>query len=229
MILYRHIFKKGAKKMKTNQIMESVDRELCGRIVRQRTRDGFMRLWDIEAVGKLYRLENGLPELSLKDYVNSQNVKEFLAELEKEIGTSPYIKSTKANSGWIHPFFAVKMLTHFNPKFEVQVYKWLWDYLIQNRVNSGDSYNTMCGVLYKYTSNKTKFHNDIKTLANMIKDKVRCDDWNTAIKEQLEKRNYLQTSIADLTQTLKEPRQAIKIAFQMYDKKYIQRLENDNT
>ncbi len=210
--------------MKTNQIMESVDRELFGRVVRQRTKDGFMRLWDIEAVGKLYRLENGLPELSLKDYVNSQNVKEFLAELEKEIGTSPYIKSTKSNSGWIHPFFAVKMLTHFNPKFEVQVYKWLWDYLIQNRISSGDSYNTMCGVLHKYTSNKSKFHSDIKVLASMIKNKVACDDWNTATQEQLEKRDYLQTSIADLTQTLKEPRQAIKIAFQMYENKYVKPL-----
>ena len=206
--------------------MESVDRELCGRIVRQRTKDGFMRLWDIEAIGKLYRLENGLPELSLKDYMSSQNVKEFLAELEKEIGANPYIKSTKSNSGWIHPFFAIKMLTHFNPKFEVKVYKWLWDYLVENRVSSVDSYNNMCGALHKYTSNKSKFHGDIKVLANMIKNKVACDDWNNSTQEQLEKRDYLQTSIAELTQTLKEPRQAIKIAFQMFDNKYIQRLES---
>lgn len=209
--------------MKTNQVMESVDRELFGRVVRQRTKDGFMRLWDIEAVGKLYRLENGLPELSLKDYVNSQNVKEFLAELEKEIGKPPYIKGAKNRSGWIHPFFAVKILTHYIPNFEVKAYKWLTDYIVENIIRA-DTLNIMVGTLYKYTSNKSKFHSDIKVLASMIKNKVACDDWNTATQEQLEKRDYLQTSIADLTQTLKEPRQAIKIAFQMYDNKYVKPL-----
>lgn len=210
--------------MKTNQVMESIDRELCGRIVKQRTKDGFIHLDSVLAICKLYRMENNLKDFHFDQYLLTENTQEFLAELEKEIGKPPYIKGAKNRSGWIHPFFAVKILTHCNPKFEVQVYKWLWDFLIKNRVSSGDSYNTMCGALHKYTSNKSKFHSDIKVLASMIRDKVACDDWNTATQEQLEKRDYLQTSIADLTQTLKEPRQAIKIAFQMYDNKYVKPL-----
>lgn len=216
--------------MKTNQIMESVDRELCGIIVRQRTKDEFLNLDDVTNIVYQARIQSGLGAkgFNFSNWLTSDNTKEFLAELEKEIGKPPYIKGAKNRSGWIHPFFAVKILTHYNPKFEVKVYKWLWDFLIKNRVSSGDSYNNMCGALHKYTSNKSKFHSDIKVLANMIKNKVACDDWNNATQEQLEKRDYLQTSIAELTQTLKEPRQAIKIAFQMYDNRYIQRLENDN-
>lgn len=206
--------------MKTNQVMESIDRKLCGRIVRQRTKDGFMRLWDIEAIGKLYRLENGLPELSLKDYMNSQNVKEFLAELEKEVGTNPYIKSTKANSGWIHPFFAIKMLTHFNPRFEVQVYKWLWDYLIQNRIKSGDSYVKMCGSLYAYTTQKAKFQQSIKTLSKNIREHFGVDTWNNATQEQLKLRDELQTNIADFAKTLNNAYHGLVFACDVYASKY---------
>lgn len=206
--------------MKTNQVMESIDRELCGRIVRQRTKDGFMRLWDIEAIGKLYRLENGLPELSLKDYVNSQNVKEFLAELEKEIGSKPYIKSTKSNSGWIHPFFAIKMLTHFNPRFEVQVYKWLWDYLIQSRIDSGDSYVKMCGSLYAYTTQKAKFQQSIKALSKNIRNHFRVNNWNKATQEQLKLRDELQTNIADFAKTLQNAYQGLVFACDVYSSKY---------
>lgn len=206
--------------MKTNQVMETIDRELCGRIVRQRTKDGFMRLWDIEAIGKLYRLENGLPELSLKDYVNSQNVKEFLAELEKEIGSKPYIKSTKSNSGWIHPFFAIKMLTHFNPRFEVQVYKWLWDYLIQSRIDSGDSYVKMCGSLYAYTTQKAKFQQSIKALSKNIRNHFGVDTWNNATQEQLKLRDELQTNIADFAKTLQNAYQGLVFACDVYSSKY---------
>lgn len=203
--------------MKTNQILETIDRELCGRIVRQRTKDGFMRLWDIEAIGKLYRLENGLSEMNFSDYLRKDNVREFLAELEKEIGTSPYIKSTKANSGWIHPFFAIKILTHFNPKFEVQVYKWLFDFLVENRMRGGDSYKVMCGVIFNYTKDKTFFHKNIQTLANSIKEKLGVSDWNKASAKQLENRELLQNYIIDATRTLKDPKVGIKLGFEMFN------------
>lgn len=203
--------------MKTNQILETIDRELCGRIVRQRTKDGFMRLWDIEAIGKLYRLQNGLSEINFSDYLRKDNVREFLAELEKETGAKPYIKSTKANSGWVHPFFAIKILTHYNPKFEVQVYKWLFDYLIESRMRGGDSYKVMCGVVFSYTTDKTGFHRNIQKLANIIKDKLGVKDWNNATAEQLENRDILQNYITDATRTLKDSKLGIKLGIEMYN------------
>lgn len=203
-------------RMKTNQIVETIDRELLGRIVKQRTKDGFMSLWDIESVGNLYRVNNGLPMINFKDYIYSKNVKEFLEELEREIGTKPYIKSTKGNSGWVHPFFAIKILTHFNPKFEVQVYKWLFDHLIDNRIRGGDSYNVMCGVLFKYADNKTIFYKNIKKVANSIKEILKVNDWNRATSEQLKERDCLQNYITDATRTLKNSTEGFKFGVKMY-------------
>lgn len=203
--------------MKTNQTLETIDRELCGRIVRQRTKDGFIRLWDIEAIGKLYRLQNGLSEINFSDYLRKDNVREFLAELEKETGLKPYIKSRKANSGWVHPFFAIKILTHYNPKFEVQVYKWLFDFLVENRMRGGDSYNVMCGVVFSYTTDKTGFHRNIQKLANIIKDKLGVKDWDNATAEQLENRDILQNYITDATRTLKDSKLGIKLGIEMYN------------
>lgn len=205
--------------------MKIVEKELCGEIVKQDMENDFFSLSDIMNIICKDRINNAKSLLSFNfsNWLTSDSTKEFLAELEKEIGKPPYIKGAKNRSGWIHPFFAVKILTHYIPNFEVKAYKWLTDYIVENIIRA-DTLNIMIGTLYKYTSNKSKFHSDIKVLASMIKNKVACDDWNTATQEQLEKRDYLQTSIADLTQTLKEPRQAIKIAFQMYENKYVKPL-----
>lgn len=206
--------------MKTNVVMESIDRELCGRIVRQRTKDSFMALNDILAIGKLYRLNNNLPEMDFAVYMRTENVKNFLAELEKETGTKPYIKTTKSNTGWVHPYFAIKILLHFNPKFEVQVYKWLWDFLIQNRKDSGDSYTKMCGILFRYTTDKLNFGKNIKNANRIIKDLIGVDDWNTATAEQLLKRDRLYNSISDLTRACGNSSAGLNMALRLFKEDY---------
>lgn len=202
--------------MKTNQIMETIDRSLCGRIVRQRTKDEFFRLDDILSIGNLYRIENNLPLVDFSRYLLTDNVKEFLNELRKEIGIEPYIKGAKNKSGWVHPYFAIKILTWFNPRFEVQVYKWLFDYLIQSRISGGNSYQVMCGVLYNYCNNKAKFTIDIKNLAHKIKDILKVDDWNKATNKQLQDRDLIHSYITDLTRTLKDAKLGAKLGIQMY-------------
>lgn len=207
--------------MKTNQVMETIDRELMGQIIKQRTKDTFMCLDDVLGVCNLYLFKSGKKKTGFDfyRYIQSENVKDFLGELEKEIGTNPYIKGAKNRVGWVHPFFALKILIHCNPKFEVQVYKWLWDYLIQNRVDSGDSYTKMCGVVYKYSNRKDMFSKNIKWLAGRIKERIGCEDWNQATQEQLKERDYLQNLISDLCQTFKDSKQGIKIAFMAYEER----------
>ena len=202
--------------MKTNQVMESIDRNLCGRIVKQRTKDEFFCLDDILSIGNLYRIENGLKPVNFSNYATSESTQEFLRELEKDIGKPAYIKGAKNKSGWVHPYFAIKILTWFNPKFEVQVYKWLFDYLIQSRINGGNSYQIMCGVLYNYCNNKAKFTTDIQNLACKIKDILKVDDWNKATNKQLQDRDLIHSYITDLTRTLKDVNQGVKLGIQMY-------------
>lgn len=208
--------------MKTNQIMETRDRELCGLIVRQRTKDGFMNLNDIADIVYQARIQNGLgvKGFNFNAYISSEGVKEFLEALEIEIGTNPYIRGAKNRPGWIHPFFALKILTHFNPRFEVQVYKWLWDYLIENRIKSSDSYTIMSGVLYKYSKSKTEFPKNLRILADRIKRTIGVERWNEATQEQLQRRDELQTYISDFARTFKDSNQGVRMAMAVWDEKY---------
>lgn len=207
--------------MRTNQIMETIDREFQGVIVRQRTKDSFFSLNNILRVIADYRDSNNLPTFAFSQYLRTQNVKDFLSELEKETGAKPYIPATKKQGGWVHPFFALKILIHNNPKFEIAVYKWLFDNLIENRIKGGDSYTRMCGILYKYAKNKDKFQKNIKIIANEIKSLCVVSDWNKATQEQLERRDWIQNMIADLANTLHDSTQGIKLAFVAYKRKYL--------
>lgn len=205
--------------MKTNQVLETRDRELCGRRVRQRTKDSFMSLNDILAVGKLYRLSNGLPDINFDKYLLTQNVKEFLDELENQIQTKPYLKGAKNRTGWVHPYFAIKILIHFNPRFEVSVYKWLFDYLIENRINSGDSYLRMCGALFKYSRDKTNFRKSMPIISNNIKNFFNVTNWNTCSNEILKERDRLQNDIADFCVMFKDAREGLVFACKVFASK----------
>lgn len=200
--------------MKTSVIMETQDRVLKGMIVKQRTRDSFFALNDIMNVINLARMKQGQKLARFDIFLQNDSTKDFLLALEKEISTKPYIKGAKGKTGWVHPFFALKILTHFEPNFEVQVYKWLWDYLIENRIKSGDSYVKMCGELYRVSSNKAKFHENIQNLAKLIKDTIGVDDWNKASTGQLELREYAHNMIADLAKTLNDSTKGATLGIQ---------------
>ena len=185
-------------------VMDTQDRLLNGVIVKQRTKDSFFALNDIMNVVNFARMQQGQKLARFEIFLQNDSTKSFLSALEKEIGAKPYIKGAKGKTGWVHPFFALKILTHFEPNFEVQVYKWLWDYLIEYRIRSGDSYVKMCGELYRVSSNKANFHANIQKLAKIIKETIGVVDWNKASTEQLELREYAHNIIADLAKTFND-------------------------
>lgn len=199
--------------MKTNQIMQTADRELSGVIVRQRTCDSFFALSDISRV-VIKNTPNTASIKRVDSYFLLNSTKELLAELEKTIGTLPYIKGRGKNTSWVHPYLAIDILLWGNPKFKIEVYGWLWDYLIENRIKSGDSYSKMCGVLYSVSSDKTNFHKNIQNLAKIIKDTIGVDDWNKATNEQLELREYAHNMIADLAKTLHDSTKGASLGIQ---------------
>lgn len=200
--------------MKTSVVMETIDRQLNSIIIKQRTKDAFFALNDIMGVINLARINQGQQLAKVEIFFQTKNTKDFLVELEKEIQAKPYIKGAKGKTGWVHPFLALKILTHFEPKFEVKVYGWLWDYLIENRIKSGDSYSKMCGVLYSVSRDKTNFHKNIQNLAKIIKDTIGVDDWNQATSEQLELREYAHNMIADLAKTLHDSTKGASLGIQ---------------
>ncbi len=212
--------------MKTNQILESVDRELGGVIVPQRTKDSFLALQPLMSIVNMQRLQQGLAAVTFWHFLQNDNVKAFVDELEKDIKAPVYYKATKSSRGWVHPFLAIKFLTHYNPRFEIQVYKWLFDYLIENRVKSSDSYIRMCGVISKYAPNKAKIQACIQFVANKIKEACGVESWNNATQAQLKRRDSFQNMFADLAESLGDIQVAWKIALktdsQKYDGRYSQ-------
>ena len=206
--------------MKTNQVMESIDRELCGIIVRQRTKDNYFALKDVIAVGNKWRFENSLEPIKAERYFALESTKQFIEALKEIKDCEPYIRARGRGESWIHPHIMIDILLWVNPQFKIQVYDWLMDYLIQNRIDSGDSYVKMCGSLYAYTTQKAKFQQSIKTLSKNIREHFGVDTWNNATQEQLKLRDELQTNIADFAKTLNNAYHGLVFACDVYASKY---------
>lgn len=202
-------------------IIESIDREFLGEIVKQRTKDKYFCLNDLVKIGNKQRMivEN-LPPKDISQYFVSDLYKEFAKEIELEIGKKPYIAERgRYGKSWVHPYLFIDIALWFSPKIKLNVYKWLLDYLIENRIRTSDSYKYMCGTLFLHTSRKTFFANDIKKLAKMIKNKCGVEDWNKATAEQLDKRDRLHNLIGDFANVFKDSKRAVIEAFNAYDYK----------
>lgn len=220
--------------MKLNIITESLYNRLISVgsaeiVVRQRTKDAFFSLRDTERVINAYRL-NVLKESSavrLERYFSLDSTKAFIKALKEKKGCEPYIRSKGKSEGWLHPHLFLDILLWANPNFKVEIYDWLFDYLIENRINSADSYKNMCGSLWLFCSRKDKFKQSIAKLAQDIKSLIGVDDWNKASAEQLKRRNDLQMMISDLTETLQNPKEAIRLAFVNYERKFLKNLQKN--
>lgn len=214
--------------MKTNQIMESIENRMMQvgdkqLIIRQRTKDSFFALNDIILLCDhwLFTQKNTIKRFDIHQYFRLNSTKDFMEELNKNINGQSLIKGVKNKTGWVHPFLMLDILLWANPKFKVEVYSWLNDYLIQNRINSGDSYVRMCGVLYRYSKQKSQFNVAIRMISKQIKDFIGVSEWNKASQEQLKRRDELQNFIADLAETLQNSKEAVRLGFVNYKRKYL--------
>lgn len=134
--------------MKTNQLMK---RKMGEFNVTQRTKDGFfcatelLRQWNEYA-----NLNRGnsphLKQKDLKEFFYNKNTKEFIDALleEEKLSTKnlAYLKLRGKSGGtWMHPVLFVKFAMWLNPRFEVQVIKFVYDEMIKYRNEAGDAYN----------------------------------------------------------------------------------------
>lgn len=218
--------------MVTNQVMESQDRLLDGVIIRQRTKDEFFATEDITLLCDRWCYENKKPRFDINQYFRLDSTKNFIEALKKKKKCEVVYKGTRKNTGWIHPHIFLDLLLWINPEFKVTIYDWLFDYLIESRVKSGDSYRIMCGVLYEFCSNKKRFKADITDLCKILKKMILCDEnaeWNKASKEQLKARDDVQMMIADLTATLRDAKQGVKLGIAAYEQRKLHiRRRDDN-
>lgn len=119
--------------------------------VEQRTKDG---MFNATALLKQWN-ESAGEKKEIKKFFENQSTKEFIAALIEEENLdgqkSAYVKS-KASRGknvgtWMHPILFVKFAMWLNPRFEVQVIKFVYDQMIFFRNEAGDAYKALASAV----------------------------------------------------------------------------------
>lgn len=189
-----------------------IERPLFDGTVRQSSKTGYLNANDLLLCGNRWRILNHMKMFKYENWFNSSATKEFLKELESQIGVSP-IKSKRGKTGerYLHPFVFIDLALSISPKLKIEVYSWLYDELIKYRNYSGDSYKKMTGALWSNCSNKSNFHKGMTTTAKWIKNACGVKDWQTATEDQLKMRDRIHENISLLCDVLRDNGQAIKI------------------
>lgn len=72
----------------------------------------------------------------------------------------------------------------------------------------------MCGALWVRSTNKRNFTDDIKKIANIIKNECNVKDWQQATEKQLKLRDKMHENIALLADILNNNHEAIRLGIQ---------------
>ena len=138
--------------MKTNQIMT---RPMGNFHVEQRTKDG---MFNATALLKQWNESSG-DKKEVTKFFENDNTKEFINALmeEEKLNTqnSAYLKSRgKYNGGtWMHPILFIKFAMWLNPRFEVQVIKFVYDQMLKYRNDAGDAYKELSAAINSVVPN----------------------------------------------------------------------------
>lgn len=167
--------------MKTNQVML---RKMGVFEVQQRTSDGYF-----DGAALLYQWKQTNPKCrdTVKDFIEQSKVQTFLSELEKEMGDNAQpqkwdmanlqsvvlIKGRNTKNGrtkdqvWMHPYLFIKFAMWINPKFELQVIKFVADEMIKYRNMTGDAYKRLAEAISKLVG-KDKMKDFMPKIAKAI-------------------------------------------------------------
>lgn len=125
--------------------------------VTQRTSDGY---FDANALLTQWNGVSGNTQRKMSRFFENDNVKEFIDALKEDISHGAdlhhadlqivkEIKPRNTSKGktkgqvWMHPILFIKFAMWLNPRFEVQVIKFVYDQMIQYRNNAGDAYREL--------------------------------------------------------------------------------------
>ena len=210
--------------MKQNVIMI---RKMGNFDVSQRTVDG---MFNATALVKAWNSDPENPQRDLSKFWESSKVKDFLEVLQEDLTTNHhtpvlgYVKSKASrgvNSGtWVHPYLFVKLAMWINPKFELQVIKFVYDELIKQRNDAGDNYISL-----STSGMKLKGYNfrEVATAMQWIVfNKVGKNLRQSATQEELKEMSELEKQLAYLIDNdyITSYNQLLSDMRKMYNKKY---------
>ena len=186
----------------------------------QRTKDGMFNATELM---KQWKQTTG-QEKRIQDFLDNQQTKEFIETLAEDLVNQQLPKyakkgdlesvenkdvakhiicTTKGRYGatWMHPLLFVKYAMWYNPKFELQVLKFVADKLIQFRNDVADSYKEWCAGLAMLGATTPEDFSRIQKCMNYAvfnrhSDGIR----DTATPEQLDKMRQLEQQIMLMTE-----------------------------
>ena len=190
-------------------------RQMGNYTVIQRTEDGFfngnalLRQWNESNPNKQRRLDK---------FFDRKETKEFIEELEKEIQINDVkndiIKNSvvivqKGRKGrnatddkvWMHPLLFIDFAMYLNPRFKVQVLKFVQDQLIAYRNKVACSYKGWSATLKKLGATTSDDYSSVQRCMNYAifgrhEDGIR----NTATEDELIKMANLEAQISQLVE-----------------------------
>lgn len=129
--------------------------------VEQRTKDGMfnatalLKQWNTSVL--VDTQNSGYVKKDMDDFFANKNVKEFIDALMAEENLNGenccYLKSRaridRGGGTWMHPILFIKFAMWLNPRFEVQVIKFVYDQMIKYRNDAGDAYKELGGAISK--------------------------------------------------------------------------------
>ena len=179
--------------MKTSVVMT---RKMGQFNVLQRTKDG---MFNATALLNQWNKAIGMKK-EMNDYLRLQSTKDFLTALQSDAdfkdGNSPYLTSRgKYNGGtWMTPLMFIDFAMWLNPKFKVQVLKFVYDQLIEFRTAAGDNYNVLAKAVAGFPD--VDYAQLAKGLNWIVFNRHYKDIRNNASPKQLEELDELQRKLA---------------------------------
>ncbi|MDM1499097.1 KilA-N domain-containing protein [Myroides odoratimimus] len=153
--------------MKTNQILERPMGEFN---VLQRTQDGYfdanilLAQWNSQKNNTRRRLDKFLDSPDVKQFIDTIIEEEHMViqttdnQQRSNLTNGDYqvfkiIKGRNTSKGktrdqvWMHPLLFIDFAMWINPKFKYHVLKFVYDQLIESRIEAGTEYRDMCSAI----------------------------------------------------------------------------------
>jgi hypothetical protein len=194
--------------LKTNQLMQ---RDFDGVSISQRTKDSYFNATELLNVYN----SNSDKQKTIKDFWGNKGTDDFMTSLVNQLNSevklngafSPYLEndlfSAKKGRGgqtYMHPYLFVKFAMWLSTDFEVKVIRWVYDNLIDFRIQAGDHYKEMCSTIQEryieyYGSSKIDplvFVNEATYLNELVFGNNSVKRRNDATEKELDLMNKLQ-------------------------------------
>jgi len=199
--------------MKTNKVMI---RKMGQFDVAQRTVDG---MFNATYLVNQWKAKTGVIK-HVTDFLRLESTKEFINVLQEDIGKTVLGDSLKPDNQdvringvvsrtnmrtlkngvkvpgeyWMHPYLFIDCSMWINPKFKLDVIRFVYDQLIEYRHNAGDHYKGLASSIQRF--DKVNFAQVAKGLNYIVFGKHEPDLRQKASQEQLQSLSRLQNQLA---------------------------------